>query len=424
MRTTTDVSWLRHELGVPEHALETLKARLAECDTCRHYRYGLCHLFQGIDRRIKHAQHLLAGECAWHTERTRWYVQCQTCEHLRADGRCQQFLAGCDAEQRRAAVLRSGNCRYYRPIERLTDSYHGPAIQADRFITTARLAAYTMELARHIPLARFRAIIGVARSGLIPASIIATIAHLPLWAVSPTSVGVEYVGNGYRLAAQVTGLQTPALIVDDTVSAGGTLEAVKNNLRSYVDQRKLATAAILAAPEVADKVDFVVRIYPRPHYLEWCFANTFYAQYLAFDMDGIICDDPPGPDTDPLYDEHLKHAAPLYVPRMWPATIITARCESTRRDTEEWLKRHGITVRQLIMWAGDPDARWKAYDTVAAWKAEHLKRLRRELAITAYVESAPHIAMMISETARLPVVCPVAERVFGSEYWQSQCRTS
>jgi len=99
--------------------------------------------------------------------------------------------------------------------------------------------------------------------------------------------------------------------------------------------------------------------------------------------------------------------------------IVTARCERYRGETLEWLKRHRVTCRELVMWPGDPDARWATPDTVAHWKAEILAQLRRTGHIHFYAESDPRQAAIIAEAAKMPVICPAAGRVFNTDgHWR------
>ena len=75
-----------------------------------------------------------------------------------------------------------------------------------------------------------------------------------------------------------------------------------------------------------------------------------------------------------------------------------------------------ITPKKLILWEDHPDARWATPDTVAIWKAQHLATLRHTDQIKLYAESDPRQAATIAEAAKMPVICPVARRVFGIEY--------
>jgi len=65
------------------------------------------------------------------------------------------------------------------------------------------------------------------------------------------------------------------------------------------------------------------------------------------------------------------------------------------------------------MWEGDPDARWATPHTMALWKASVITSLRRDSGIRFYAESDPQQAQVIADQAKIPVICPQAEKIFG-----------
>ena len=413
------MSWLQEELNLSDSEAAILIERLEACRTCMHHRSGACLLFpRGPEQLQAQYRHLLAGPCPWRfsvptREPLDIYAQCQNCEHIRPQNRCAMYAAGCDAEQRRRAALARGACRHFRPQSRRAKHTACKTLPAWHFVTTAELVADALRLAAELPASDFDGIVGVARSGLIPATVIATHYHLPLWTVSPVTGRVNAIGSGYRLGDSGRPPDGRMLIVDDTGCGGNTMRKATEILAKMVPTHNLYTAAIYATADAARELDAVACVYPKPHFLEWNFANSCFAKDTAFDMDGMICIDPHCYDTDPAYQDHLAHAAPLYLPRKWPTVIVTARCEKYRPETMDWLKRHGVACRELVMWPGDPDARWATPDTVAHWKAEILAQLRRTGHIHFYAESDPRQAAIIAELAKMPVICPAAGRVFN-----------
>lgn len=413
------MTWLKEELGLTDAEAATLIERLNACNECIYYNRVVCTLFpRGAEQRINQYRHLLSGPCPWRAsvapnrEPLDIYAQCQNCDHVRPQNRCAMFSAGCDAEQRRRVALARG-CRYFRPQPRREKHAANKTLPAWQFVTTAELVADALRLAAELPASDFDGIVGVARSGLIPAAVIATHYHLPLWVVSPMTGRVNAIGSGYRLGDSGRPPDGRLLIVDDTACGGNTMRKVLDVLAKILPAHNLYTAAAYATSDAATELDAVACVYPKPHFLEWNFANSHFAKDTAFDMDGIICVDPHCYDTDPAYKNHLAHAAPLYLPRKWPAIIVTARCERYRGETLDWLERHRVTCRELVMWPGDPEARWATPEAVAQWKADVLKRLRRTGNIHFYAESDPRQAAIIAESAKMPVICPAAGRVFN-----------
>jgi hypothetical protein len=94
--------------------------------------------------------------------------------------------------------------------------------------------------------------------------------------------------------------------------------------------------------------------------------------------------------------------------------IVTARIEQYRPQTEEWLRRHGVSVDELVMAPWGSLAERNRHD-VAAWKAEHYRRFlkrRHALKPPLFIESCPHQAARIARLSGGLVVCPAAGRCF------------
>lgn len=393
------------------------------CPTCRHNLHGRCGVYHNPRRFREYIAVVESGWCAHYlpipTDAVPSGIICDGCIHLQPGNRCPYYSAGCDATQRRLAVIRSGNCRHFAP---LPDKHRPPKpmgeLPADKFVTITDVAADAAAMLAIIP-PEITAVIAVARSGLLPATIIATARHLPLFAATPMRHGVVETGNGYRLGQPSRcALSGPCLIVDDTASYGGTMQAVLERLARTVDLRRAYTAVVYADPKAAKNIDIVGRVLPQPHFLEWNFVNTFWAARMAFDFDGILCHDPPFIDSDERYWRFLAEAPPLYLPKLSPPIIVSARLESSRRVSLEWLARHGITPKQMILWDGSPESRWAAPTVVAEWKAAQLRRLRETDKIAIYAESDPWQAQVISRVNKIPVICPKEKVVYGVEYWK------
>jgi hypoxanthine phosphoribosyltransferase len=247
-------------------------------------------------------------------------------------------------------------------------------------------------------------IVGVARSGLLPAGVLAYDLHRPLWSVSP-SAGLLDVGHGVRLDGQAREVRRIA-VVDDTTARGVAMREASALVRERFPDAELVRAVVYAHPHGMGEVDIVVREYPGLHYLEWNWCNAGHGVKCGFDFDGIICHDlEDGPD----YVRRITEAPPLYLPRRHPIPlIVTARPESVRAETLDWLDRHGLTCERLIMrdwdWNG---CEWDGA-RVARFKADHFARS----GLPMFAESDPFQAQTIAEITGKVVLCPAAGRVF------------
>lgn len=270
-----------------------------------------------------------------------------------------------------------------------------------RYVTCQQLAADTLRLVPKLPH-DLSAIVGVARSGMFPASLLAMTLHLPLYALDQSGC-VRPCGHGWRLGRRGRVEKGPVLIVDDTVGSGTSLAKTRPiAIRHF---RRMICAAIYANPLASLLPDLWVESLNLPHVLEWNFPNSIVTAVSAFDLDGIIC-----------HDEHsgAKPGAPRTLPRRQPIHIITGRRESDRMGTLAWLDRWGVQVASLTMMA-DGDRR-----LIAEYKAEAVRRFAatahtRPFGPPMYVESCPQQAKRIAALSGVMTVCPASQEVYGPE---------
>lgn len=256
-------------------------------------------------------------------------------------------------------------------------------------------------------------IIGVARSGACPAFMVAELMHRPISIVRQSTGDMVDGGNGWRLTG-ATHSSGPVVIVDDTVMTGHSTKHVTSIVRKQFPDA--ISAAIYCNPNAKTKPDLWLRELPHPHLLEWNMPNSIFGPHMALDFDGILCHDcPHGHDDDgPLYAKFLRDVKPLYyVRRTAIPMVVTARLEKHREATLDWLKRHGMSVRELVMWPrGHRDRKPQA---VAEYKATHYKRFMsrgHRLKPPLFIESDPWQAKRIAELSGGITVCPSAGRCF------------
>jgi hypothetical protein len=307
-----------------------------------------------------------------------------------------------NAKQKHAARMTRG-----------TNPFSYAAIELPRFITKQQLMIDAHALASMLP-PDTPFIIGVARSGLCVATMVAMLLHLPLKIFRQSTGDLIDAGNGWRLTGNTGGQGSP-VVIDDTVMTGNSFKHSMPTIRRTFPGA--ISAAVYVNPKARVKPEIWVTDLPWPHLLEWNLFNSVLSPSIAYDFDGILCHDcPHGSDDDgPRYADFLRDTKPLYVIRKTQiALIVTARLEKYRPQTMEWLARHGIAVNQLVMgpWRNNHE---RARSDVAAYKAEHYRRfltLRHRIKPAMFVESDVHQATRISEFSGGLVVCPAAGRCF------------
>jgi len=282
-----------------------------------------------------------------------------------------------------------------------------------RWVTTQQLVTDTLALAAKLP-PDIRGIVGIPRSGMIVASIIATHLNLPLFCATSCSRSsdgeVIFVCSGGRRTEwnDETAVAThQCVLVDDSVNTG---QSFTQSLRSRV----ACTAAVYVNPLNRNVVDFVGRDWELPHVFSWHLWGSDLVETVMTDLDGVLCDDcPPEYDDDgDKYIAWMKSVRPKWLPRPHTVdTIVTARLDKYHDVTCEWLQRHGVSFRRLLMgpWASkaDRDANYNA----AEFKGEAYMRSGMRY----FFESDDAQAKAIFQHTRMPVICPNSNSVYQEE---------
>jgi hypoxanthine phosphoribosyltransferase len=251
------------------------------------------------------------------------------------------------------------------------------------------------------------AVVGIARGGLVPASMAAG-----LLASQLAMIGFE------RATGTVGWIGTPPdagriLLVDDGCSTGGTMRAVRAAL--LAEGRDCLTLAVVHDPEVTAYVPDL----SHPMRALWRFPwergeatptgralratgagpdRATEAPFHGLDLDGVFLPDVPSAlyDTDLAAAVAQRHDTSPYgvLPHYDPAraVVITGRPEMDRALTEEWLARHGHGALRVQC---RPDSMPHETQLIARYKAEAATRL----GCTHFVESDPAQTILIAAHA-------------------------
>lgn len=430
-----------------------VRARLAICSVCEQNVSGVCSALKeekpDMDCKILIGAELTESYCPkgkWNKHDPEKYPRhgkCQICAGITtlASETCKQCVNKLENKYRKLARgigtsprVDTKNSRLgvnevtkqmqdaviAAPARRRRRSAFTALYNTTTFLTVNDLASDAVKLASILP-SDTKAIVGVARSGMTPANIVATMLHLPLLAVRQTKHDVIEVGNGWRMGGSshiATARNKKVAVIDDTVMTGNSFRHIdkllQKNFSDYV------TCGIYVNPLATKKPDLMVHELAWPHILEWNLFNSVLSPNCATDFDGVLCHDcqPWQDDDGPNYSDFIANAVPRYLSRKTPIPlIITARIEKYREPTVKWLQEHGVKFGRLIMHPAK-STQERRRDDIAAWKASHFekwaKKHKPRPAPLMFIESEPAQAKRINEITGRLVTCPSNAKVYGN----------
>lgn len=272
------------------------------------------------------------------------------------------------------------------------------------FVTLAELSTAVTRTLPRIPKG-VDLVVGIPRSGMIPAYTIGLHLNLPVMSVDAFSAN-RFEGHG-RTRPILKTVDTPLeakriLLVDDSCYTGNSLYECVASVRQSGYQGEIITFAVIVEPSVKNKVDIWALSVEMPRVFEW---NLFHHKVIGdacLDFDGVLCVEPSEKvnDDGERYRDFLLNAPPLYLPSTKVAHIVSARLEKYRPECEAWLKKHGVEYGQLhLLNVATQEERRRT-------KAHILHKISvyRESGSAMFVESSEWQAVQIAKALGRPVI--------------------
>ncbi len=254
------------------------------------------------------------------------------------------------------------------------------------FVSYKQLAKDVAEFAAKVPDDVY-AIVGVVRSGMIPAAMLAFHMNKRLGSIDREG-NIQIFSGGDRDSKTRTG---KILILDDSCDTGNTLATVKMFNHGDHDRYYACLYSSENPHHLQGKtgeLDFYLKILKSPRMFEWNFMSSKQLVDSCVDIDGVL--------TVSETDDH-----PLYKPSRSLGVIVTGRMEERRAETEEWLRDNDIHYGSVIM-RQDPKM------PVEELKAD----IYKDSAYTLFIESSEFQAKKIQEATNKPVLCIETMQVY------------
>ncbi len=259
----------------------------------------------------------------------------------------------------------------------------------------------------------FDLIVGIPRSGMLPANLLALYLNKPYTDIHSFLNGHIYKAGARSQFFDIKDFKK-ILVVDDSIASGDAMEKCKESLKDVKENFSISYCAIYVIPGKEKIVDYYFEVVPLPRYFQWNILNHTTLEKACFDIDGVLCVDPTDEQNDDgeKYLDFIVHAPPLFIPGSKIGTIVTSRLEKYRKETETWLKANNVKYNQLVMLdLPNKEARIKANS-----HAEHKAKTYFSSYYVLFVESSLSQAIEINMITKKPVLCTENfEMIFKAE---------
>jgi uncharacterized HAD superfamily protein/hypoxanthine phosphoribosyltransferase len=259
----------------------------------------------------------------------------------------------------------------------------------------------------------FDLIVGVPRSGMLPANLFSLYLNRPYTDIHSFLNGHIYKAGARSQFFDISEFKK-ILVVDDSIASGSAMVEVKESLKHLESKFDIKYCAVYIIPGKEKMVDYFFEIVPLPRYFQWNILNHTTLEKACFDIDGVLCADPLPEQNDdgPKYIDFILNAPPLFIPGSKIGTVVTSRLEKYRKETETWLKANNIKYNDLVMLdLPDMAARQRANN-----HGDHKAKAYMAKPYVLFVESEYHQAVEINRISKKPVLCTANfEMIFESE---------
>lgn len=283
------------------------------------------------------------------------------------------------------------------------------------FVTFNQLNCDIIKNISKIP-ADTQVLVGIPRSGLLLANILALYMNLPMSDLDSFCAGKLYttgLSKINRQWAESFEELDNILVIDDSVAGGGSISRAKEKINSckQLQGKNIKYLAGYVQSDSKKLVDFYFRIIEQPRMFEWNYLHHRGIEKCCFDIDGILCEDPSALQNDDgeLYRDFLINAKTKFRPTATIGHLVSSRLEKYRPDTENWLLKNNISFGNLHLLNVKTAKERQRFGCHAQFKAEIYKSLKDSVL---FVESEDSQAQEISRLSGKAVFCPMSGRFY------------
>ena len=258
-------------------------------------------------------------------------------------------------------------------------------------------------------------VVGIPRSGLLAANVIALLLNLPLASVRDL-LDNRPLEVGRTRKCERNALVFPAeakhvLVVDDSIASGGSMTHAREQIEARGGAQRVSYCAVYASRRDHAGVDFVFESVTMPRMFEWNLMHHPLLSTCCVDIDGILCFDPAPEENDDgeRYLSFLVNARPLTLPSLPVGNLVTSRLEKYRSQTDEWLRRNDVQFGRLHMLDLPSAEERRRLGSHATFKASIYREC---VEAPLFIESEADQAESIANLSGKPVLCYSTQQMY------------
>lgn len=224
------------------------------------------------------------------------------------------------------------------------------------------------DIRNHLPslqAQKFDLIVGVPRSGMIPAYMIALYLNITCVDLNTfLSNGPVPIGKTRKSTCSIASAHHAqrVLLVDDSIMSGREMRCAKAKVDA-VYTGTVTTLAIYSSLKNRSDIDLFLEYVPKPRAFEWNLFHRSSIRHSCISLDALFCrPNESRVDSARILSGELE---PAFIPSYRIGHLLAEFPISLRNDIEALLERYGIRYGQ-VHWL--PDA-MNTVEEIMAWKA-------------------------------------------------------
>lgn len=269
----------------------------------------------------------------------------------------------------------------------------------------------------------FDLVVGIPRSGMIPAYIISAYLNIDCADVDslvmnrPLQKGITRNTKGLLVYPSEA---NNILLVDDSIYSGSSFDLALSKIPEEM-KSKVKTLAVYASDISKKRVDFFFEYLNGTKIFEWGIFHNNIISKTCIDIDGVLCYDPLPEQNDDgeRYLDFIRNASPLFIPTGEAYALVSNRLEKYRKETEAWLEKHGVKYRKLVLL----DLPTKADRLKIDAGIDHKGKFFKNSDAVFFLESSFNQAVSIAKVSGKPVYC-VEKNLFISPGFVSSLKNN